>query len=104
MRPLEFPLLADENVHPEVVAYLKSLDKDVRTVHDEVLVGASDADILQRAFEQRRAVITHDSDFGTLAVYAGLPCIGIVYFETGASGAHIRRADAHSHRSGPHGG
>jgi predicted nuclease of predicted toxin-antitoxin system len=83
MRPLDFPLLVDENVHPEVVAYLKSRSKDVRTVFDEMLVGASDEGILRRAFEQGRTVITHDSDFGTLAVYANVPCIGIVYLRPG---------------------
>jgi predicted nuclease of predicted toxin-antitoxin system len=73
MRPLDLPLLVDENIHSEVVAYLKSLGKDVRTVHDEQLVGASDKDVLQRAFEQGRAVLTHDSDFGTLALLTNQP-------------------------------
>jgi hypothetical protein len=32
MNPLELPLLADENIHAEVVAVLRKQGKDVRTV------------------------------------------------------------------------
>jgi len=83
VNPLEFPLLADENIHPDVVAALVTSGKDVRTVHDEGLAGSSDTDVLRRAFETGRAVITHDSDFGMLALYAGQRCIGIIYLRPG---------------------
>jgi predicted nuclease of predicted toxin-antitoxin system len=83
MRPLDYPLLADENIHPGVVEHLKSLTKDIRTVREEVLLGANDSDVLRRAFEQGRVVLTHDSDFGKLALYANQPCVGIVYLRPG---------------------
>jgi predicted nuclease of predicted toxin-antitoxin system len=83
MRPLDFPLLADENIHPDVVATLKAAGKDVRTVQDEGLLGSGDTSILKRAFQQHRVVITHDSDFGMLALYANEPHIGIIYLRPG---------------------
>lgn len=90
MRPLDFPLLADENIHPGVVAHLKSLTKDVRTVQDELLQGANDTTVLKRAFELGRAVLTHDSDFGTLARYANQPCFGIIFLRPGhISATHV---------------
>ncbi|NOY91621.1 MAG: hypothetical protein GXP55_10510 [Deltaproteobacteria bacterium] len=67
MNPLEFPLLADENIHPEVVRALAALGKNVVSVLDEGLGGHSDRDVLAKAIETGRVVLTHDSDFGALA-------------------------------------
>jgi predicted nuclease of predicted toxin-antitoxin system len=83
VKALDFPLLADENIHPGVVAALRARGKDVRTVFDESLAGASDTDILRRAFDAGRVVVTQDSDFGMLALYAGHASRGIVYLRPG---------------------
>lgn len=42
-------VLADENVGPAVVAGLRQIGWDVRSVAEEALVGASDAAVLGRA-------------------------------------------------------
>ena len=83
MKPLEFPLLADENIHPGVVAALLAQGKDVRTLYEEGLAGASDTDILRRAFDTGQVVVTQDSDFGMLALYAGQASHGIIYLRPG---------------------
>jgi hypothetical protein len=64
VKPFEFPLLTDENISPDVVAGLRERDCDVRTVADESLIGSSDLDILERAGQQTRVVVTHDLGFG----------------------------------------
>ncbi|MDX2055598.1 MAG: DUF5615 family PIN-like protein [Polyangiaceae bacterium] len=83
MKPLEFPILTDENIDPELAERLKSAGRDVRSVHDEGLVGAPDVEILARAHSLGRVVLTHDSDFGGLAIQAGQPYVGIVYLRPG---------------------
>jgi predicted nuclease of predicted toxin-antitoxin system len=83
MRPLDFPLLADENIQKEVVNALVARGKDVRSVLDEGLAGRDDIDILRAAHAQGRIVLTHDSDFGTLAYRMGEPFTGIVYLRPG---------------------
>ena len=83
MKPLGFRLLTDENIHPGVVAELRKTGKNIRTVLEEGLGGADDASILRRAEEQGRVVLAHDSDFGTLAVHAGQPYVGMVYLRPG---------------------
>jgi len=83
MKPLEFPLLTDENIHPEVVDGLRTAGKNVRTVLEENLVGATDVVVLRRAFEQGRVVVTHDGDFGTLVERDNQPHIGIVHLRPG---------------------
>lgn len=83
MKPLELPLLADENIHPEVVAGLRKRGNDVRTAGDEGLLGSDDVVILRRAHAARRVVMTHDSDFGKLAIQAGEPYTGILFLRPG---------------------
>ena len=45
--------------------------------------GTSDVLLLRRAFSERRIIITHDSNFGTLAIANGEPIFGIVYLRPG---------------------
>ena len=83
VKPLQFPLLTDENIHPGVVAALISAGKDVRTVYEEGLAGSSDIEIMRQAYQSGRVIVTHDSDFGMLAIYANEPYIGIVFMRPG---------------------
>ena len=83
MRPLDFPLLADENIHPEVIRSLIQEGKDITSVIGEGLAGQTDADILRQAHAQHRAVLTHDGDFGTLVIGRRQPFTGIIYLRPG---------------------
>jgi predicted nuclease of predicted toxin-antitoxin system len=67
MRPLDLALFADENIHPDLIGRLRGQGKDVRSVHDDSLAGASDVAILHHAREQSRVVLTHDRDFAETA-------------------------------------
>jgi len=83
MKALDFPLLADENVHPQVVVALAGWGKQVRSVFDEGLASQEDIKILRFAHARRWVVLTHDSDFGALAIRKGEPFTGIVYLRPG---------------------
>jgi predicted nuclease of predicted toxin-antitoxin system len=83
MNPLELPLFTDENIHPDVVQGLRTRGKDVRTVVDEGLRGSDDVVVLRRAHSTGRVVITHDADFGKLAIQAAEPYTGIVFLRPG---------------------
>ena len=76
--------LADENIHPEVVAYLRQRGFDVLDVKEEAhLHGTADVDLIRTAVASQRIILTHDSDFGALAVFAGEPVVGIVCIRPG---------------------
>ena len=83
MRPLEHPLLLGWNIHPAIAAALVRRGLDARTVREEGLVGRDDAAILAHAFSLGRVVITHDRDYGQLAIAQGAPFLGIVYLRPG---------------------
>ncbi len=83
MRLVETALLADENIHPDVLAALRKLGRDIVSVGDRNLAGQEDAIILRRAVAEDRVVMTHDRDFGKLAILLGEPHVGIVYLRPG---------------------
>lgn len=68
MKALDFPILADENVHPEVIDFLRKTGLDVDSIAEQGNFGLSDSEVLQQATEAKRVVLTHDSDFGGLAL------------------------------------
>lgn len=86
MKFREFALLTDQNIHSGVVAFLRSEGFQVLDVAQAGLTGASDVAILARAAAEGRIVLTHDADFGTLAIPQGLPFVGIVYLRPGHVG------------------
>ncbi len=79
MHPLDFPILADENIHPDVIKLLREQSKDVSSVLEEGLAGQSDLTILRHAFHKKRIILTHDSDFGALTILHKEPIVGIIY-------------------------
>lgn len=83
MKALDYLLLADENIDPEVVNGLIALGKDVRSVLDEGLGGCDDLDITRHAHRSGRVILTHDSDFGSLAIQRAEPYVGIIFLRPG---------------------
>ena len=83
MKPLDFPLLSDENIAPDVVAGLRARGCDLRTAWDELLIGRPDVDVLERATSQGRVVLTHDVAFGRSAIRTGTSFVGIIYLRPG---------------------
>ena len=79
MRLSDFKLLADENVSPRVVTFLREKGFDVLDVKESALNGTSDHVLLELALKELRFVVTHDADFGTLAINNEQPCYGVLY-------------------------
>jgi predicted nuclease of predicted toxin-antitoxin system len=85
VKALDFPILADENVHPEVIEFLRKAGLDVDSIAGQGKPGLSNAEVLRQATDVERIVSTHDSDFGGLALM-GAKFVGIIYLRPG----HIR--------------
>lgn len=85
MKLFDFPLLADENIHPDVLTYLRQDGLDVISISEQGNFGLPDTKVLRQAVKAGRIVLTHDSDFGSLALM-GAKFIGILYIRPG----HIR--------------
>ena len=69
---------ADQDVYASTIAFLRSHGHDVLTAHEAGLSTASDQEILSRALEAGRILLTRDSDYGGLAFLNMQPSTGII--------------------------
>jgi predicted nuclease of predicted toxin-antitoxin system len=79
MKFTQIKILTDENISPKVVTFLREVGIDVRDVKEELWHGRPDEQLLQIAYQEDRFVLTHDADFGALAIYQENACYGILY-------------------------
>jgi predicted nuclease of predicted toxin-antitoxin system len=77
------PLVADMDIAVPVVHFLRRHGVDVLSAREEGWGALTDSQILARAHAMGRFVLTHDADFGTLAMHRGEPLTGIVYLRPG---------------------
>jgi predicted nuclease of predicted toxin-antitoxin system len=71
------------NIAVPALQYLRNQGVDVISAHEQGWGEFDDTQILSEAYARRRFVLTHDSDFGTLAVHRGEPFTGIIYLRPG---------------------
>ncbi len=83
MRLQDFAILADESIHREVVTHLRTRGCDVRDVRESGLAGSDDLALMQLAASERRVIVTHDSDFGALAIAQREPLLGLLFLRPG---------------------
>jgi len=73
-------ILANENFPGEAVSALRQRGHDVIWIRTDA-PGSSDRDVLHRAADDNRILVTLDKDFGELAFRAGLPApSGVILF------------------------
>ena len=76
-------LVADMNIAQSVVQFLRDSGVDFISADEQGWHNLTDTEILNRAHAMNRFVLTHDSDFGTLAIRDGVPITGIIYLRSG---------------------
>ncbi|MBM4053194.1 MAG: hypothetical protein FJ264_00680 [Planctomycetes bacterium] len=88
MKFCEIRILTDENISPKVAAFLRERGIDVIDVKEKNWQGKEDEEILDIAYQEQRFVLTHDSDFGTLAINEGKQNYGIIYLRLRSVNQH----------------
>lgn len=79
----ELRFLTDENIDYELIDFLRKQGFDVFDIKEKGLFRLPDLSILELALDQERAVITQDSDFGTLIFRDNMPFFGVIYLQPG---------------------
>jgi len=69
--------LIDENVGFSVIDYLRKQGYDTKSVR-ELFPSRNDSYILEKAFQEKRIIITNDKDFGHLIFKTNLPAISLI--------------------------
>lgn len=76
-RAATLKFIVDESTGRSVADFLE--EKDYSTVFvGEEMVGADDREIMKKAVEEDRIIVTNDKDFGQLAVKEGRDAKGII--------------------------
>lgn len=70
--------LADENVPPQVIQFLRNKGYKVKEVREENLKGISDVDLINLAKKESRTLITFDKHFGNVLLYPPKKYHGII--------------------------
>jgi predicted nuclease of predicted toxin-antitoxin system len=78
-----FSFLTDENVHPQIIDYLRKSGLNVKDVREQKWNGYSDLRLLTLAFKEKRVIVTHDNDFGKIIFSQPLDFLGILYLRPG---------------------
>lgn len=68
----------DENLHPEVAAFLRDLGHDALTVWDQDLRGESDSGIAEACKLEKRALLTLDAGFADIRTYPPRAFSGLI--------------------------
>lgn len=79
----DFNLLTDENIHPEMVQFLRRVGFDVFDIKEQNLQGVYDKEILETSYQKNRVVVTQDSDFVTLIFTENIDFVGVIYLRPG---------------------
>jgi predicted nuclease of predicted toxin-antitoxin system len=87
-------ILANENFPAPLIRELRRRGHDVASVK-ELMCGAEDHEVLARAQEESRLVVTFDKDFGELAYRFKLPASsGVILFRLSGPNPEIDNARA----------
>ena len=91
-----FRFLADENISPKVILFLKEQGLDVKDAFDTNMISAKDIEWLALAEKEQRVIITQDSDFSQLVFTQPINFIGIIFLRPGSfsSTFHIATLEA----------
>ena len=72
--------LADMGISPTTVTFLRDLGFDALHLHEQDLGRLQDSDILEKALQEGRVILTHDLDFGELIAASGARLPSTVVF------------------------
>ena len=72
--------LADMGVNLQIVEWLRRNGNDAVHLRDEGLQRLPDSNIFDKAFSERRVILTFDLDFGEIAALSGGRIVSVILF------------------------
>ncbi|MGH9448493.1 MAG: DUF5615 family PIN-like protein [Terriglobia bacterium] len=83
----------DENLHPDVAAFLREEGHDVLTVWDQELQGKSDKRVVEVCRSEGRALVTLDTGFADIRSYPPRELPGVIVLRLNSqSRRHVLQA------------
>jgi predicted nuclease of predicted toxin-antitoxin system len=83
MHPLHYPILADENIHEEVVYFLRKQGLQIESIKERGLRGSTDKQIIALAQSEEKIILTHDAYFGRILHFSQGIKTGVIFLRPG---------------------
>lgn len=74
---------ADENIQESLIKWIKENDFNISGIRAENLYGLDDETIIEKAFLEKRVIITQDSDFGKIIFTKQVKFYSIIFLKPG---------------------
>lgn len=87
----EFSFIADENIDPAAINFLRSKSIAISSPLELDMIGSSDGDLLKYAQKARQVILTQDSEYGGLIHTMNLDFYAVIFLRPGhfSSSVHI---------------
>ena len=77
---MKISFFADENIQESLIKWLKEIGHNISGIREENLYGLDDETIIQKAFSEKKIIITHDSDFGKIIFTKNVKFYSVIFF------------------------
>src|SRR3954469_7921521 len=74
---------ADENIRESLIDWLRQKEFDISGIRTENLFALDDEIIIEKAFKEKRIILTHDNDFGKIIYTQKVRFYSIIYLRPG---------------------
>ena len=79
----QLSFFADENIPTELIEWLEQQGNEVSGIAKERLFGIDDLDIITKAYNENKIILTQDSDFGKIIYTQKITFACIMYLRPG---------------------
>lgn len=93
LKKARLKFLADEDCDSAIVRALREAGHDIKTIK-EVMMGASDQEVISLALRESRILLTEDKDFGQLVFASTVESPGVILFRYPSNAREIVAKDA----------
>ena len=81
--PEQHSFFSDENIAPELTAWIRDEGYNITSVIEQHLSGIADEGIIDQAFKNKQIILTRDNDFGKLIYTTTISFYIIIYLRPG---------------------
>ena len=80
---MKISFFADENIQESLIKWLKEIGHDISGIREENLYGLDDETIIQKAFSEKKIIITQDGDFGKIIFTKNVKFYSVIFLKPG---------------------
>lgn len=80
---MKLSFFADENIPESLIKWVKTTGFNISGIRSENLYGMDEKAIIQKAFSEKKIIITQDSDFGEIIFTKKVKFYSVIFLKPG---------------------